>query len=468
MLNEGDILNERYYIRRIIGSGGSGCVYLATDVNIGKYWAVKEVNTRCLYGNEIAESEIQFLKSFNHPMFPRITDAWKDENSYYIVSDYIEGISLGRLIESGALSKSQTFHFFDQIAQAIIYLHKQNPPILYLDLKPDNILIKPDGRISLIDFGISRSVNKDNKGLGTRGFAAPEQYKSDSYVTVKTDIYAFGISYYCCRSGKYPDMYSQELNVKKSHNLTILEKWFVLCCIRPDPEKRIDSMIKVHRNLLRINISYKKVIIIFFSILITVIFAGILISNNSKENNRYRNKYQEIMEASASEGYSSEDLRWMAICANSGELSLEEEEYCNYEIGRCYFEKYEDYREAKRFFELIDGERWPQKEYYIKLCELQTGFEYENDQISRCLFEFEKSVMMMPRTEEKYKNLLFIAFCYGQYFKKDSIEWQSEKRILNEALNSLSETKGNEKWIFDMKQEIMRRLHVADGEIIYE
>jgi len=465
MHNEGEILNGRYCIRKIIGSGGSGCVYLATDINIGKYWALKEVDISCLHGHEIAEGEIQFLKAFNHPMFPRITDAWKDDNAYYIVSDYIEGISLGRLLKMGPLSKRKTYLLLLQVAHAIEYLHNRNPVILYLDLKPDNILIKPDGKVSLIDFGISRSINKGTMNYGTRGFAPPEQYAAGNDIDETADVYAFAATYYTCRTGEYPNPQSEilESDVLKSKRLSLKEKKFITNCIYADPGKRTRTMTIVLKNLNMLN-SPKRFIIILISIFLTVIVMAV---SSYKTNNRKEVQYisilQEIVAESDGFGYSPEELKMMSLCVNSGDLNREEEEFFSFEIGRCYFEKYGDFREAKRYFERIDENRWPQREYYLKLCEFQTSFDVDTTEISDCLVEFEKIVYMMPDCEEKYRNLLFIAFCYEEYFAKGSIEQQKGDIILQNAYDSLCTKDGGREneWRETVKKEIKRRQHIG-------
>lgn len=471
MHQEGEILKDRYIVQSIIGNGGSGFVYLAFDKNVGKVWAIKEIDKCKTYGRNLADSEMQMLKSLDHPMFPRIVDAWRESDLTYIVSDYIDGISLGQLIKAGSFSKKRTYDLAVQIAEAISYLHSQNPPVLYLDLKPDNILIKSNGKAYLVDFGIACSVNKTFTGFGTPGFAPPEQYGgSNGCVSERSDVYAFGVTYFTIRTGCYPDPDANRMAelVRSSTSISARERQFILQCIHINPDKRIDSMEHVRANLIHINNSHLKGYIGSFAvasiIVFTLILSRVYFSQNVDDTAVLM--IQEAMDHSVNGEYTLESLKIMSAYINEGRLSDADREYYLFEIARTYFEVYGDYREAKRYFEMLDGTICEQKNYYLKLCEFQTGFEYDANEISICLDDYMKNISMMHVSEEKYKNLLFIAFCYTIYYPAESEEFLKGKKILDSVYASLLELEKDgvkEIWIDEIKNECVKRIDGLEG-----
>ena len=147
------ILHDRYEIIGELGTGGMSQVYLCVDNHIGKKWAVKKIH--CSKQNiKLIESEISTLKALDYPLFPRITDAWigqgsvTGDSSYYIVTDYIDGVSLDKVLKTRqVLPESTVIKYVNDLANALKFLHCQSPPILYLDMKPSNIMVKKDGSI---------------------------------------------------------------------------------------------------------------------------------------------------------------------------------------------------------------------------------------------------------------------------------------------------------------------------------
>ena len=135
MLSNGMILRDRYRIVRCIGLGGSSSVYLAEDVSIGKKWAVKFIASRDDDTGWLAQNEINMMIRLDYEMFPRIVDAWQEAEGYVIVSDYIEGITLDKVLKKSPVSRKMMVDWWVSIAEAIRYLHMLKPSILYLDLK---------------------------------------------------------------------------------------------------------------------------------------------------------------------------------------------------------------------------------------------------------------------------------------------------------------------------------------------
>ncbi|MBU3145381.1 serine/threonine-protein kinase [Clostridium sp. CF012] len=205
MLNPGQILESKYEIIKILGRGGMGTVYLCKNNRLGNLWAVKEVNSQCK--NEIDFlAEPNILKNLNHKGIVRIIDIFYENDNLYIVEDYIEGKTLKEHVSAnGALSSELVTDIALQLCSILGYLHSFNPPIVYRDLKPSNIMIKPNNKVVLIDFGIARSYKEGQEGdtmiLGSIGYIAPEQLENVQS-NAQTDIYSLGATMVFMLTGK--------------------------------------------------------------------------------------------------------------------------------------------------------------------------------------------------------------------------------------------------------------------------
>ena len=210
-LSAGQILDGRYKITQFIGSGGTSHVHLAEDMRLpGKKWAIKEcVTTGISYVN--VQSEAELLISLSHSRLPRIVDFYPpDKDGYsYLVMDYINGLTLSNYMTSihGELSAATLLMFARQLLEVLQYLHNHNPPIVYRDLKPSNIMVTGQTELMLIDFGIARTYRSGNQEdtvkLGTVGFAAPEQY-GGGQSGPQSDLYGLGaLLLYMATGGLY-------------------------------------------------------------------------------------------------------------------------------------------------------------------------------------------------------------------------------------------------------------------------
>lgn len=211
----GMVLEGKYEIQKQIGKGGMSVVYLAMDKRLNKLWAVKEIakKGKDRYNedvtNKILYRDAEMMKSLDHPAIPTIVDIIDREeyDSIYVVMDFVEGESLDKIIkEFGAQPQNMVVDWAKQICDALGYLHRQNPPIIYRDLKPANIMLKPDGNIKIIDFGIAREYKEQNLAdtevMGTRGYAPDEQHKG--HTVIQSDIYAFGMTLHHLLTGVDP------------------------------------------------------------------------------------------------------------------------------------------------------------------------------------------------------------------------------------------------------------------------
>lgn len=249
MLEIGSLVDNKYRVLDVVGSGGMSTVYLARNERANKSWAIKEVlklgeeNLEIKKNSLIAETEM--LKKLNHPNLPTIVDVIETDNTFLVVMDYIEGNDLGDIInEFGAQPQEKVIEWAKQVCDVLRYLHTRNPVIIYRDLKPANIMLKPDGNITLIDFGTAREAEvKDvanTISLGTRGYAAPEQFGDGARADNRTDIYCFGATIYHLVTGHNPAEEPYIIEPIRDINPALsggLEK-IILKCTQPKPQDR--------------------------------------------------------------------------------------------------------------------------------------------------------------------------------------------------------------------------------------
>ena len=226
-LVKGDIVKGRYEILRLIGGGGTSRVFLAADLRLSnKQWAIKEVDRRATdpAGRPIEQclaSEAYLLSRLGHPGIVDIVDFEKTEDYVYVVMDHVEGQSLDKVVrEQGPQSEEDVQRWMLQICDAVGYLHRQNPPVIYRDMKPNNIMLHPDGYVKLVDLGVAREykdeARKDTIAFGTTGYAAPEQY-GKAQTDARTDIYGLGATMWHLLGGEAPPVEFPLPNVREKN-----------------------------------------------------------------------------------------------------------------------------------------------------------------------------------------------------------------------------------------------------------
>lgn len=250
MTEIGTVIDGKYEVLREIGRGGMSVVYLAMDTHLNKQWAVKEIrkkgsgkNDEIVVNSLLAEANM--MKRLDHPALPRIVDIIDNGVTIYVVMDYIEGESLDKiLLEYGAQPEEKVINWAMQIADALSYLHGQKPPIIYRDMKPANVMLKPEGNIKIIDFGIAREYKEQNLAdttvLGTKGYAPPEQYSGQT--DPRSDIFALGMTMHHLLTGVDPrngEPYApvRQWNPELSEGIEII----IDRCVQPASENRYQS-----------------------------------------------------------------------------------------------------------------------------------------------------------------------------------------------------------------------------------
>lgn len=208
-LEAGYLLNKRYRIKRVLGQGGFGAVYLATDERLDLRCAVKESLSLSPTTERQFKREAKLLATLRHPNLPRVTHHFVVDDHQYLIMDYVEGEDLhARLAREGPLPEVDINRLAEKICEALVYLHNLDPPIYHRDIKPANIRITSSGDAILVDFGIAKKAVEGQKtttsAMGvTPGFAPPEQYGL-GYTDDLTDVYALGATLYNLASGHPP------------------------------------------------------------------------------------------------------------------------------------------------------------------------------------------------------------------------------------------------------------------------
>jgi len=249
----GTIIEGKYEVLKLIGKGGMSKVYLAMDQNLNKQWAVKEIEKKARdKNNEVviqsAMAEANMMKKLDHPSLPRIVDIIDKPDVIYVVMDYIEGEPLSNVLNKrGAQPQETVIQWAKDLCKVLDYLHTQDPPIIYRDMKPANVMLQPNGNVKLIDFGIAREYKEQNLAdtvsLGTKGYAAPEQFGGRGQTDARTDVYCLGVTLYHLITGQNPCEPPYEIypirywNPQLSSGLeSVIQK-----CTQLNPEDRYQS-----------------------------------------------------------------------------------------------------------------------------------------------------------------------------------------------------------------------------------
>ena len=252
MLEIGSVIDGKYKILNVVGKGGMSVVYLAMNERANKQWAIKEVRKDGMQSFEVVKqnlvAETDLLKKLNHPHLPSIIDVIDCDDTFLIVMDYIEGNPLSKALEtSGAQNQDDVIEWAKQLCDVLGYLHSRKPPIIYRDMKPSNVMLKPDGNVMLIDFGTAREFKStsvaDTTCIGTQGYAAPEQFGGHGQTDARTDIYCLGATMYHLVTGHNPATPPYEMYPIRQWNPMLssgLEE-IILKCTQRNPEDRYQS-----------------------------------------------------------------------------------------------------------------------------------------------------------------------------------------------------------------------------------
>ncbi len=258
------VVQDRYRLVRQVGTGGFGAVYLAEDLLAGKKQvALKEIRLAGLNAQEKIEAtdafnrEVSLLPGLQHPHLPRVYDHFTDAQHWYVIMEFIAGETLESYVQkipSGRLPVEMVVGMGIQLADVLDYLHTRQPPIIFRDLKPSNIMRTPEGKLYLIDFGIARIFKpgqpRDTIAFGSPGYAAPEQY-GKAQTTARADLYSLGATLHFLLTGDDPannPFRFDRLDLSLSPAVDELE-WLILCMVAMDVDSRPQSAQAVKREL---------------------------------------------------------------------------------------------------------------------------------------------------------------------------------------------------------------------------
>jgi eukaryotic-like serine/threonine-protein kinase len=215
LLQAGEIIQSRYRITGVLGQGGVGVTYAALDAQTGERVALKALSFRRMNEwkvLELFEREAKVLSQLDHPAIPRYLDYFQIDHDrdrdFYIVQQLVEGKSLAQAIADGWHGTEEDIkQIAEQVLEVLIYLHELKPPVIHRDIKPQNIILQPNRKISLVDFGAVQDTYRSTQVggstvVGTYGYMPPEQFRGKSVPA--TDLYALGATLLFLLTGRSP------------------------------------------------------------------------------------------------------------------------------------------------------------------------------------------------------------------------------------------------------------------------
>ncbi len=451
MFKKGDTVNSRYEVVTIIGSGGTSTVYLVADRHIGRSLAMKVIDNKSLGALTFARSEIESLRSVRYPLFPGIVDAFCDRRYIYIISEYVKGVSLAKLVRSRRMTRHRCLTIAERICEALIYLHEMENPMLYLDLKPENIIITEDGLPHLIDFGIAGLMAANHIPVGTAGYSPPEQYHPDIGMDERTDMFALGMTYYSIRCGipPDPDITTALSDIRHSNILSSSERSFLAKCCAPDKKDRYSNSREVLKQIKHIRSIPDR---LKNQIVKTAVCAGVILAIFATVKGIYVNIRQKTSAAGLlaeatqhmEEGeYTPEGIKIIKACIGSGNLSHECEQEFIFEVAVNSMLVAKDYAAATAYFERLDPGQYPEASDYVRLCKMQRSFDYDRAEALEVTGRLFGEIASRAPSKMKYENLIVIAGCFENYESDRQMGIQKALSVLSIEKEELDELIGS-------------------------
>lgn len=253
----GQTIAGKYQILSCIGNGGMSKTYLAMGNRVNKQWAVKVISKT---GNVILLDSVRkqnhILMKLAHPCIPQVIDIEEDDQNIYIVREYLQGETMDVLIKKqGVIPVETAINWTVTLCDALSYLHTRIPALIFRDMKPANIVVHPDGmQLKLIDFGIMREYDpkktQDTTILGTKGYAAPEQYGGAGQTDARTDIFALGMTLHHMVTGRNPINAPYVPIRQVNSSLPQRLEDIIARCVEPDANKRFQTAEELKKALL--------------------------------------------------------------------------------------------------------------------------------------------------------------------------------------------------------------------------
>ena len=360
MLKPGDIIDDLYRIDSEIGEGGAGIIYLGYHLRLHKQIVIKKIKDDYI-GMMQERSEADILKQLHHPSLPQVYDFIQRDNEIFTVMDYIQGKDLGYFIQNKIKPEErEIFLWLKQLCEVLVYLHSRNPVIIHNDIKPQNIILRPDGSVCLVDFNVS--FDKENKVIYgySKKYASPEliqsaiacqngQERDAIQIDERSDIYSLGATMHYLIDGA--DC-SEEL-------LRIISK-----AMNPVPEQRYKSAADMLSDIQNIRTRdkdfrrLKRTQRIYYGVSALLLIsgvAGIFYGWRTVTGEEFLKAYQ-VFAQSASGDDHAEIIKEGMELLNNKKYQLVSENFDKevsdifYIIANCYFEE-KQYQEAGNYYQ---------------------------------------------------------------------------------------------------------------------
>lgn len=481
MARVGTVLGGKYEILKKIGQGGMSVVYVAMDTRLNKQWAIKEIkkskkqDTRMLL--KALRTEANILKVVDHPILPRIVDIIHYKGAVYVVMDYIEGRPLNEVLKKeGAQPQEKVVEWAKDLCSALDYLHSMDPPIIYRDMKPSNIMLKPDGKVKLIDFGTAKEFDvtslADTTALGTKGYAAPEQFgdsrgRGIHKTDARTDIYSLGATLYHILTGKNPCEPPYVIKPIREWNPMLssgLEK-IINKCTMPSPEDRYQSCKELEYDLEHYeqlddafkSECFKKMKSFLITSTLTVCFSfvalfGYLGNEREKKQNyetllkegytytvkgeyedaaqiymdaitevdgKRNTAYMELMDLYINYMDDAETgLSRVTYYIDQGYQNIDKDQELLLNVAMNYFEVLKDYKSSAYYFNMLDKTEHPETTYYstISLALGELNVDYDKLMVNLDKFESINDNLML--SINKLMNYRLLCIVYSRNLKQ--------------------------------------------------
>lgn len=245
---------ERYKMLREIGTGATCRVFLAADQRDGRKYAVKRYASR--EGFEEARRRFQIVKELKHPGIPALTEILVEGAEGFVVMEYVPGTTLKqRIYREGKIPEEQAVRWGLELCDILSYIHRQDPAVIYRDLKPGNIMITPLSHVKLIDFGaavFSQTYEVQAAvPVGTKGYAAPEQFVRNGLIDIRIDLYGLGAVLFHMLTGCHPADANGDLvdAIAGARGISKGMKGILSRCVRKDPNERYSFSEEIKRDL---------------------------------------------------------------------------------------------------------------------------------------------------------------------------------------------------------------------------
>lgn len=502
MTKVGMVLGGKYEILKKIGQGGMSIVYVAMDMHLNKQWAIKEIKNDGKKNKETLlkglKIEADILKKVDHPVLPRIVDIIDKNGTIYVVMDYIEGRTLSEVLkEEGVQPQEKVVEWAKQLSSALDYLHSLNPPIIYRDMKPSNIMLKPDGTIKLIDFGTAKEFIvedvADTTALGTRGYAAPEQfgdskgrgiYKTDA----RTDIYSLGATLYHIVTGMNPSEPPYVIKPIREWNSVLssgLEK-IISKCTMPNPldryqscsellyaldhyeelddEYKKESLKKLYKFLLPVGMALGFGIVSLcgyigtmrtqeedYETLLNSAYSATVRGNYEEASDMYVEAISDI-DGSRSQAYidlinlyvnyidnAESGLNQVSYYIDKGYRNIDKNQDVLRQVAMTYFDVEKNYKTSAYYFEKMDAEQDAEVEYYTRIALTLGELNADFDSLTSDLEAFEAINDDKAMSVDKLMNYKLLCIVYTRNLKNFDGAAEGAIRCANKGLYILED-----------------------------